>query len=75
MLRELTLTQVARRVGSHPAAVAYAIQKAGIREKSRAGIIRIFGEDQLDEIMEALRNVRHRRPGLEASPVNERGTA
>ena len=74
MIRELTLTQVARRLGSHPSAVAYAIQKAGIREKSRAGIIRIFGEDQLDAIRRALGEVRHRRlEPLSQSPT-ERGT-
>lgn len=54
----LTVGEIARAVGEPRARVDYAIEKAGIRERRRAGILRLFGRDQVPVIEAALRTVR-----------------
>ena len=57
----LTVGDVARHFGVPRAKIDYALDKSGIRERSRAGILRLFGEDQLPVIQAALRTVKSRR--------------
>lgn len=57
----LTTGEVARTLGVARPRVDYAIEKAGIREKGRAGILRLFSVDQLPVIRAALETVRTRR--------------
>ena len=61
----LTVGDVARRLGVPRARIDYALDKSGIRERSRAGILRLFGEEQLPVIEAALKTVRSRRSPLE----------
>lgn len=56
----LTVGDVARRIGERRSRVEYAIEKAGIRERSRAGILRLFGPDQVPVIEAALKTIRTR---------------
>ena len=62
----LTVGDVARRIGVPRARVDYALDKAGIRERSRAGILRLFSLDQLPVIEAALGTVRSRQRKTEA---------
>jgi hypothetical protein len=64
MSEMLTVGEIARTVGEPRARVDYAIEKAGIRERRRAGILRLFSRDQLPVIEAALRTVRL-APGTE----------
>lgn len=57
----LTVGEIARTVGEPRARVDYAIEKAGIRERRRVGILRLFSRDQLPVIEAALRTVRSAR--------------
>ena len=57
----LTLGDVARKLGVPRFRVGYAIEKAGIQERSRAGILRMFSPDQLPVIEAALGTVRQRK--------------
>ena len=57
----LTVGDVARKLGVPRARVDYALDKAGIRERARAGILRLFSPDQLPVIEAALGTVRVRR--------------
>jgi hypothetical protein len=60
MSDQLTVGDVARRLGVPRVRVNYAIDKAGIRERGRAGILRLFSLDQLPVIRAALQTVRTR---------------
>lgn len=57
----LTVGDIARRIGVARSRLDYAIDKAGIRERSRAGILRLFSADQVSVIEAALATVRTRR--------------
>lgn len=65
MTTNLTLGDVARQLGVPRNRVTYAIEKAGIRERGRVGILRVFGEDQVPVIDAALKAVRTRRSASE----------
>ncbi len=66
MTELLTVGDIARRIGVPRARVDYALDKAGIRERARAGILRLFSPDQLPVIEAALATVRSRRRKIEA---------
>ncbi len=57
----LTVGDVARSLGVPRSRVDYALDKGGIRERSRAGILRLFHVDQLPVIEAALKTVRTRQ--------------
>ena len=57
----LTVGDVARQIGVPRSRLDYAIDKAGIRERSRAGILRLFSSDQIPVMEAALTAVRSRR--------------
>lgn len=69
MTELLTVGDIARRIGVPRARVDYALDKAGIRERTRAGIIRLFSPDQLPVIQAALATVRSRQRNSEAVQV------
>lgn len=54
----LTVGDVARELGEPRPRVQYAIEKIGIHERSRAGILRLFSRDQLPSIRAALETIR-----------------
>ena len=56
----MTLGECARRLGVQRTALQYAVEKAGIGERGRAGILRLFSEDQLPVMKAALGTVRGR---------------
>ena len=56
----LTVGEVARKLGVPRARVDYALEKAGIQERGRAGILRLFAPDQVPVIQAALGTVRVR---------------
>lgn len=58
----LTVGDVARRLRVSRASVSYAVEKCGVQERSRAGILRLFSEDQLPVIEAAIATVRRRQP-------------
>lgn len=62
----LTVGDVAKRFGLPRSRIDYAIEKAGIRERRRAGILRLFSSDQLPVIEAALATVRSRQRKIEA---------
>lgn len=64
-MTQLTVGDVARRLGEPRNRVEYAIGKAGIQERGRAGILRLFSIDQIPAIEAAVGAIRVRRP----SPV------
>ena len=57
----LTLGDIAKELNVPRARVTYAVEKCNIRERGRAGILRIFSEDQVNVIRAALATVRTRR--------------
>lgn len=60
----MTIGELARRLGVARTRLHYAIEKAGIRECGRAGILRLFSADQIPVIEAALTTVRpHRSRG------------
>ena len=61
MVDLLTLGDIARRLGVRRAQLQYAVEKVGIRERGRAGILRLFSPDQIPVIEAALGTVRSRR--------------
>jgi len=61
MTQMVTTGQIARENGVPRARVVYAIEKIGIREHARAGIIRLFSPDQIPAIQAALKTIRIRR--------------
>lgn len=58
----LTIGDIARRIGVPRSRLDYAVDKAGIRERGRAGILRLFSSDQIPVMEAALTTVRPRRP-------------
>ncbi len=60
-MKMLTVGDIARRVKEPRARVAYAIEKCGVQERARAGILRLFSEDQVTVIEAAIATVRRRR--------------
>ena len=56
-----TVGDIARRLQVSRARVAYAVEKLGVHERTRAGILRLFSEDQLPVIEAAIKTVRDRR--------------
>ena len=67
----LTVGDIARRIGESRTRVNYAIDKGGIRERGRAGILRLFASEQIPVIEAALRTVRrqHSRVAAEGGPA------
>lgn len=57
----LTIRDAARRLGVQVHRLRYAIDELDIQPKQRAGIIRLFGEDQLEQMRSALRRIAGRR--------------
>ena len=57
----MTVGDVARQLGLSQSRVNYAIDKAGIRERGRAGILRLFSPDQVPVIRAALATIREKR--------------
>ena len=62
----VTLGEIARRMGVRRSRVDYAVEKAGIQERGRAGILRLFSVSQIPVIEAALSTVRTRRPATSA---------
>lgn len=60
MTHLLTLGDVARRLGVPRARLDYALDKAGIHERDRVGILRLYSPDQVPVIQAALTTVRTR---------------
>ena len=60
MAEMMTTGQIVREEGVPRARVDYAIEKVGIREHARAGIIRLFSPDQIPVIRAAIATVRVR---------------
>ena len=58
----LTLPEAAARIGVTLHRLRYAVTDAKIAPKQRAGIIRLFGVDQLPEMARAVGRVAGRRP-------------
>lgn len=57
----MTVGEIAREIGASRPRVSYAIEKAGIREKARAGILRLYGPEQVPPIIAALGTIRPQR--------------
>ena len=57
----VTTGQIARDTGEPRARVNYAIEKVGIREHARAGIIRLFSSNQIPAIKAAIATIRVRK--------------
>lgn len=67
MSDHMTLGDIARQLGEKRTRVQYAVEKAGIPERGRAGILRLYSADQLPVIQAALETVRpHKRREPEA---------
>jgi hypothetical protein len=59
-----TTGDIARKLGVTRGVVAYAIERAGIKPKRRAGIVRLFGPSQWLDIVEAVRAVQRRQESV-----------
>lgn len=57
----LTIGDIARECGVQQHIVKYAIASYSIEPRQRAGIIRLWSRDQLDEIKSALKRTAERR--------------
>lgn len=57
----VTTGEIAKNAGVPRARVDYAIEKVGISERARAGIIRLFSHDQIPAIEAAIASIRVRR--------------
>ncbi len=64
----MTVGELARELGVSRARLSYALDKASILERGRAGILRLFGRDQLPAVRAALATVRVRSPRPESNP-------
>ncbi len=60
MCELMTIGDIARKLGIPRARLEYAVEKAGIQERGRAGILRLFSPDQVPVIEAALATVRSR---------------
>lgn len=67
----MTVGAIAREIGVPRARVDYALEKGGIRERGRAGILRLFAPDQIPVIKAALATVRTRSRRQELLPAGE----
>jgi len=56
----LTVGQIADQLGQPPSRVAYLIAKHRLKPVGRVGIIRLFGEEQVETIQRTMRNHRGR---------------
>ena len=54
----LTIGDIARRFGVARHRLSYAVEKANIGHRGRAGILRLYGEDQVAVMQAALDTVR-----------------
>ena len=61
----LTLGDLSRELDVPKYRITYALEKTKIPVRTRAGIIRMYGRDQLDDIRGALAAVRSRSPHAE----------
>ncbi len=61
MTNLFTIGDIARKLGVPRTRLDYAVDKAGIREKGRVGILRLFSPDQIPVIEAALATVRSRK--------------
>ena len=61
MCELMTIGDIGRKLGVARTRLEYAIEKAGIRERGRAGILRLFSPDQVPVIEAALATVRTRK--------------
>ena len=57
----LTVGQIAERLREPPARVAYIISKYRLKPVKRVGIIRLFDEEQVNEVKRGLYNIQIRR--------------
>ncbi len=57
----LTIGDIARDAGIPRHRLTYAVEKVGIRERGRAGILRLFSRDQIPAILAAHDTIRPRR--------------
>ena len=71
MTQLFTLGDVARKLSVPRSRLQYAIEKAGIKERSRAGILRLFSTDQIPVIAAALKTVRPREFKPQGVKANE----
>ena len=72
MSERLTVGDIARRIGVPRARIDYALDKAGIRERGRAGILRLFSVEQIPVIEAALQTVRTRKGRSPGAPERRR---
>ena len=68
----LTIGDVARKLGVARSRLDYAVDKAGIRERGRAGILRLFSRDQIPVMEAALTSVRPHRSTITAASEDQR---
>ncbi len=62
MAELLTIGAIARQLGVARSRLDYAVQKVGLQERGRAGILRLFSLDQIPSMRAALETVRpHKR--------------
>ena len=57
----LTISEIADRLCEPPQRVAYVVRKHRIKPAQRVGIIRLFNQDQVVTIKQALQNIQIRR--------------
>ena len=67
MPKHVTIGDVARMLGVARTRLDYAVQKVGIQERGRAGIIRLFSPDQIPAMKAALESVRPQRQRVEVA--------
>ena len=63
MFNLLTISQIADQLGEPPQRVDYIIRKHRLKPQDRVGIIRLFGEKQVEAIKEGLYGIQIRRSG------------
>ena len=63
MAELLTIGDIARQLGIARSRLDYAVAKVGIRERGRAGILRLYGHDQIPSMRAALESVRPYKAG------------
>ncbi len=64
-----TIGQIAQQLGVARSRLDYAVMKVGLRERGRAGIIRLFSPDQIPSMRAALETVRPQRTRTEVRHV------
>lgn len=57
----LTTGDIAKQLGVHRQCVIYALERSGIRERSRAGIVRLLDANQVPAIQAAVEAIREKR--------------